>query len=507
MRKYPRLILSTGLTYFVLSCALLFSVTAQAHLVPSSAKMWKQTAIMDINEAYQVLRDNHPGTYDPKNPDFVTQLEQAKERGLSLAMKVSDANSYKFALQGFTAVLGDGHAGVMGTMDSQMKTPTWPGFHAVWRQQGLFVAISNIDGISVGAEVVACDGKPIKTLIEDNVFSFLGRKDELGLWWTMASYVFIDFHNPFITVPRHCVFRVSNKTIEKDLLWSEVHNNTWSLFGSMQVGDVKDVGVTEPRPKLLWVSMPSFKPNEQQQNTYRAIYAELKSDHQRYDNADALVIDLRKNQGGSSQWSADFANALWGEAAVTQRKLAKAKNQQVWWRVSKDNTAYVQHEMMSFLKATKQIEMANFVGKIGVGMKTSLQKGEKFYVEDSDEPDEVKSTPPVENTIAATYHKPVYVIVPGNCASACLDALDTFTLFENTSLIGAPSSGDSTYMEVRYQPTASELAKIIIPNKVYVNRYRGNGEIYLPDIYVNDLEWSSANFLRHIEKDLAGRKP
>ena len=83
--------------------------------------------------------------------------------------------------------------------------------------------------------------------------------------------------------------------------------------------------------------------------------------------------------------------------------------------------------------------------------------------------------------------------------------MDYFTLFPNTKLIGAPSSADSTYMEVRTQPLDSGLAKVIIPNKVYVGRPRAAGQIYSPAIYVHDLEWTQQAFLKAIEADLAKR--
>jgi hypothetical protein len=58
-------------------------------------------------------------------------------------------------------------------------------------------------------------------------------------------------------------------------------------------------------------------------------------------------------------------------------------------------------------------------------------------------------------------------------------------------------------MEVRSQPLASGLAEVIIPNKVYVKRPRANGQTYLPAIYLRELSWSTANFLKLVEADLA----
>lgn len=90
--------------------------------------------------------------------------------------------------------------------------------------------------------------------------------------------------------------------------------------------------------------------------------------------------------------------------------------------------------------------------------------------------------------------------MPGQCGSACLGAVDTFKLFSNTVLFGAPSSSDSTYMDVRLADTPSGLSKVIIPNKVYVNRARGNGDFYQPDIPFNEVEWTTEAILEGIKK-------
>ncbi len=93
----------------------------------------------------------------------------------------------------------------------------------------------------------------------------------------------------------------------------------------------------------------------------------------------------------------------------------------------------------------------------------------------------------------------MFVIVPPQCASACLDALDKFKLFENTTLFGAPSSADSMYMEVRLADLPSGLGKVIVPNKVYVNRARGAGAYYKPDIAYNGIDWTTNVLLEQIK--------
>jgi hypothetical protein len=59
-------------------------------------------------------------------------------------------------------------------------------------------------------------------------------------------------------------------------------------------------------------------------------------------------------------------------------------------------------------------------------------------------------------------------------------------------------------MEVRSHPLPGGLARVIVPTKLWVNRPRGNGAFYRPDIPVTALRWSTAVFLDAVERDLAG---
>jgi hypothetical protein len=100
---------------------------------------------------------------------------------------------------------------------------------------------------------------------------------------------------------------------------------------------------------------------------------------------------------------------------------------------------------------------------------------------------------------------PIYVITDGGCVSACLDALDVFTRFPGVKLVGAPTSADSNYLEIRYEPLPSERGIVILPTKIWVHRPRRSGEVYRPDIAVNDLDWTTETILDHIDRDLTAK--
>ncbi len=133
------------------------------------------------------------------------------------------------------------------------------------------------------------------------------------------------------------------------------------------------------------------------------------------------------------------------------------------------------------------------------------EKGQPLWREE-DEEDEAaeESAEAPSGPVESDFDVPVYIINWGLCASACLDANDYFKRFDNVKLIGAPTSADSTYMEVRDAALPHGPGRIVIPNKVWVGRKRGWGEIYEPDILMTDTDWSTENFLNRIEQDLAG---
>jgi hypothetical protein len=483
--------------------SLLLAMAAGAHAapaVPQTPDQWRQAATTDIEAAYRITLENHPGTYDPVNPAFMPKLARARAGGLALAAQVRDSSGYLAALQRFNTLIHDGHAGVAVQRDVVKVELRWPGFVAVWRGDGMLVYASEAGGPPAGARIDACDGKSMSELAESNVFAFDNRSDERGNWWVYARELFIDRGNPFITRPAQCSFTLNGKQTTQTLDWRPFSEQAMQWRVASYNGVTLPVGLTEPRAKLFWVAMPTFQPDEGQRAVYRAMTAEVKQHRQRYLDADAVVIDLRDNQGGSSIWSRDFAQALWGEERVNRLRKEYSARQQVWWRASADNTAYLRH-MADVLRDEKQQAYAAETDQVADGMQAALQRGDKFFVPKDEASAAVESGEHPADPPAFT--KPVYVVVPGQCASACLDALDYFTLFPNTKLIGAPSSADSSYMEVRTQPLESGLARVIIPNKMYVGRRRAAGQFYTPAIYVNDLEWSQRTFLKTVEADLA----
>ncbi len=478
-----------------------------APALPTTAQGWSDAARRDIDEAYSQFAANHPGMYDRNNPAFPALLKRAKTKALALVPKITDAAGYQAALQRFTVTLGDGHAQAVASLpDGTLPATKWPGFIAAWRGDRLFVYDSEPGGPPKGAAIVACDGKPVRDLIRSNVFAYQGRVNEGGQWWSQARGLFVDWGNPFIARPAACDFALGGQTTTLNLAWREIddHYKTWRA--ESYNGEVLPVGVTEPSAGLIWLAMPSFAPDAAGRDAYAAMDKEISDHRDRFLKARAVVIDLRNNQGGSSEWSYGAAEALWGKDRVDRRIDAYFAKTHVWWRASKGNADYVAG-MVKEMRDEKRDRTADEFAPVADGLQAAAGQGKTWFVE----PDDPTSKPVADPARdrpgdPAPLTVPVYVIVPGQCASACDDALDYFTRFSNTKLIGAPSSADSTYLEVRVQPLPSGLAKAVIPNKVYVGRPRAGGEYFRPAIVNASLGWSTQSFADVIEADLKTRK-
>ncbi len=482
------------------------AAAAETPTTPTTAKGWSDAARRDVNEAYAQFAANHPGMYDPANPKFPALLKQARANALKLVPKVTNAAGYQAVLQRFSVTLEDGHAQVASTLpDSAAPMPKWPGFVAVWRGDNLYVYDSEPGGPPKGAVVTGCDGKPTHDLILSHVFAFQGRSREGGQWWSRSGYLFVDTGNPFVKRPSSCQFSLDGHKTTLALTWRDADDSYKKWRADSYNGDVQPIGITEPKPGLLWLAMPTFTPDAAGRDAYVAMDKEINDHRERFLNARAIVIDLRNNQGGSSEWSDEVAEALWGKDRAQRRIDAYFAKTHVWWRASQGNADYVA-SLVKEMRDEKRDRAADEFAPIADGMKAAVAHGQTWFVEPDDpssqpvaDPERDRPGDPAPLTV------PVYVIVGGQCASACDDALDYFTRFANTRLIGAPSSADSTYLDIRRQPVPSGLATIIIPNKVYIGRPRAGGEVYRPAIVNSSLDWSTQSFIDLIEADMKAK--
>jgi hypothetical protein len=472
--------------------------SARAQGTESAPADWRAATREDIAEAYRIFSRHHPGMFDPNNPGFPAQLRRARDAALAFAEKADDSEGHMRALGVFSAGLADGHAHIVAAYNGQSDL-LWPGFRTVWRGESLHVLTGSDGGPPRGSVLLGCGGKDARRLIRKQAFSFLGgRPAEAGQWWINAPFFFWRMQSPYEALPRDCEFRrPDGRSADYQLEWRPVPKEVVDRWGEEMRR--QPIGLTEPRRGIYWVTLSTFSPDEQGRARYDRLFEALDDNAHGIASARAIVIDLRNNNGGSSSWGEEVAGRLWGKAAVDAAMARYFRQTQIWWLADSENVAHFREAAMRF-RSEKRLEVADRLDEVASNLALALKRGKRFWVEDFGASLAAKAT-------AATPRRlpPIYVITDGGCASACLDAVDVFTRFSGVKLMGAPTSADSQYLDVRLEPLPSGRAAVWLPTKIWVHRPRRAGEVYRPDIPVNDLDWTTATMLDHIEGDLAAR--
>lgn len=446
---------------------------------------WPRRAHQDIAAAYDAYAANHPGMHDRANPGFPARLAAARDAAWKV--DVRDHAGYVEALGVFNAELADGHARLVARHALGPSFVLWPGFVAAWRGDALYVHDAGPGAPApVGARITACNGTPIATFLEQRLHARDFRPKEAGQWWLRAPRAFTTTPDTLLGHPERCTFDGREVT----LAWTDAPSDLEARIARATDGERTEIGITEPRPGIFLVGMPTFAPaGPDGYEAYRDLRIAIVGQHRELAAARAIILDLRHNDGEDKMYGIDVGAALWGTSATFARSFLHDPKLHVGWRASPDNIGY-----LTELRAKSSPASADTLAWIVDQMREANARGEAFY----DAPPTASVVPPPTDL-----HTPVYVITSGRCATGCLDVLDVATQFPGTKRIGAPTSADSTYGEVRQLPLPSGEATATIPMKLYAERARRAGEVYRPDIEVDDLDWSTKTFLDRIERDLA----
>jgi Peptidase family S41 len=488
----------TGITAAITALLL---IAAQPTAQPAPVERdWGAAARTDVAAAYDLYAASHPGMHDPANPGFPALLGRARERGLDAARHATDRAGYAAALGAFSTELSDGHALVFAKApEGQAMPQQWAGFIPAWRGGRLIVQQAAPGApVAIGEVIRACDGLPAADFIRRRLVGLNFRPAEAGQWWFHAPRAF-QVSQFLPSMPRACTIAgADGRAREVALTWTPAPEDFRMRLRVASEGERPAIALTEPRPGLFQIGLPDFQPDEAGRAAYTRLYEQMRTRRGELLRARAIVLDLRHNNGGSSDWSRDVARILWGQAQVDRAMADYFRGVAVWWRASPGNIAHMD-QIVAQIRASGRESVAQEFLAAREAMRAAAARGDPYYRE----PGEVEPAGPAPGPSDLTI--PVYVITPGGCASACLDAIDTFTRFPNVRLIGAPTSADSTYMEVRTQDLPSGAGTIVIPNKLWANRPRRAGEVYRPQIEFDDLGWTTAAFLDRIEADLRSR--
>ena len=150
-------------------CIVLLSLSAAAP--PSSS--WSQAALRDLVAMHDVIRDNHPGSIDPRDPGFRSWLDSGEATLSTEARSASSLHDYQLVLRDYANGFADGHLS-LGMKDAERHV--WPGFLVRANAPGEPLIVSTTEAgptapanIYIGLVVKSCGGYPARQLLEERV--------------------------------------------------------------------------------------------------------------------------------------------------------------------------------------------------------------------------------------------------------------------------------------------------------------------------------------------------
>lgn len=431
---------------------------------------WGARTAADARAFHAEQATSHPGPVNAADPGFSARLDSALAKALQRADTVTTAGGYMAALREMTASFNDGHM-YIGFADSLPVNEAWPGFVARWRDDNLTITATapDITTPQVGDRVISCDGRDAVALAAELVAPWQGSWDLVAERERLGWRVFFDEDNPFVQRPQSCRFTGPGGSREVRLSWRPVPDGYRDAVARANASASAPI---ESRRFAdgLWISAGSFNasggPGEQ---ALPALVKAVAADAVLARSAPILVLDVRGNSGGSSDWGVQLARIIWGTGAVEKVRNADNATVHTDWRPSAANLAAIDGFCQPVLKGSDaSADVVAWCKASTTGLRAALAAGTPLWRE----PD---IAPPAASAGDATplRTRPTFLLVDSSCASACLDTVDLWTALGAT-VIGRTTGADSNYMEVRNATVPSGLADFSVPMKVYSGRARGS---------------------------------
>jgi hypothetical protein len=470
------IIRSTGF----LSALLLLVHSAQLNGQPPAERDWSAALREDAQALHDDIAANHPGPVNPQDPGFARRNDAQLALALRRARDARTYSDYFFALRQYVSSFNDGHMG-FGAHGDTPNDFRWPGFLTGYDANGDVKVRVTADSakVPVGARLLGCDGLTAEQYGAATLGKMWGR-------WQLASqrqrfgvFLFLDEGSRYIPHASRCRFAVRGRQRVVPLQWRPI--------GFAEMTDrMKAFSPKASRPfgaRVLsngtrWYAIPSFNadPRSPAGQALPAMIAGMRADRKALAAAPAIVLDLRGNGGGSSDWARQIAEVLWGRAALQGHAGA---NVHVDWRVSRANLeAMRQGFARQDAGHALSPEMRTWFETVIKGLEAALASGRQLWRE-PEQPDAKPEPAAAPEPPPSPLSGRVYLLTDSSCGSACLDAVDLWRALGAVH-VGQTTSADTLYMEVRQTKLPSGITGVSMPMKVYRGRPRGSNEPAVP---------------------------
>jgi hypothetical protein len=497
---------------FVLSLiAAPFANAQQTPALPQTPEAWRAAAESDLESLRGLLRDHTPVAVDDQNPHVRRWFERGYREARARVRRVRDQPSHFFALSAYMNGFQDPHLSLF--FATPLRVNRWPGFIVTARGEDAIVFYrddADASAPALGARIVSCDGQSIARLRERIVFPFAFNPRLANGRRMSVPRLFLDQDNVFGPAPRRCVVEQAGVRRTLTLKWRDVPEGDgfWTQYNAAGLGAGAQFGLTTPAEGIVWIGAPSFANGASEQ--LRALIRELEANAETIRSSNAVVIDIRGNDGGNSSWGDRLAVAVWGRDVAVRAARSKPAGTAADWRVSPGNRDFVAAQASQMIaQFGESSSSVRHLREVQDGLGQALARGDVLWRQGG-----ATAGGPAPEGGGYTQRRPhgpspirarVYVLSNGACVSACLDFADIALHIPGTQLIGADTSGDGLLMDLRGERLPSGLAIAALPMKVYRGRGRGALEAYAADVAYDGVWTDEA--VRAWVMDIIARSP
>lgn len=439
------------------------------------ARDWAAALRTDARFFHDDVAANHPGPYNNADPGFAARNDRALATALARADRVTGFAGYLYAMRGYAASFDDGHVGFGATARDARLSLRWPGFLTGYSgDETVRVATTATEAmVRTGDRLVSCDGVPADQLSETRLAPFSGR-------WMLASQrrragrrLFLDDGNPFIPPIRSCVFDRGGRPLTVTLAWQTLTSDEADRrLAAVDRRERPPIGARVLADGTRWYTMSDFDgdPGSDAGKALPGMIAAMRADRMRLSAAPAIVLDLRGNNGGSSDWSRQVAEILWGADAV---RRAEKGSDYVEWRASPANLAFMRQTRDARLDLLSP-EAKSWFDRTIAGLESGIATRRPLWREPAEF--EAATAP---QAVPPPLRGRIWIVTDEGCGSACLDAADLWGKL-GAKQVGRETSADTLYMDIRQDALPSGLGQVAVPMKVYRHRPRGSNEPLKP---------------------------
>lgn len=450
---------------------------------------WSAMLAQDATALHDIVIDSHPGVHDPLNPEFRGRVDAGLAQALERARTTRDAGGWWWAMRAYVAGFNDGHVQI-GLKEGSFSM-RWPGFMTVYRGADQVVADRDADAAAappLGARLIDCDGVPAERLAEDRIGAFRGRWFLQSQRVSFGDWLFLNAANPWIGEMRTCRFEKDGATRAYPLTWRAIADDD---IGARRTRLARRAHNTFELKALddggYWMSAPGFNnaPDSEDFRGLTALIEQAQARQAELRQAPYVVLDLRGNGGGSSHWGSQLGVILWGIDWARANNLAPVEA--IDWRASEANQARMQAYADEARTAGQDDRTIQGFQTVADALGAARANGEVYWREAGGYRQARAEAPQL-------VRGRVYLLTDPVCASACLDTVDFWKAL-GAIQVGAETSADTVYMELRAASLPSDRAEVAIPMKVWRGRARGANEPQRP-VHVFDGDMSDDAALR-----------